>query len=99
MSWNYTVENVTAETADDALGAGAEKQAEYARQGDVGPESIEQIEQAVYAAVEIIKSGCLGEGPFRVTLGGHANAGHRPREGWSNDAINLAIYQQDRGTA
>jgi len=94
MSWNYTVENVTTATADEQLNAGAEEQIEYAMQGDSGPESVEQMEQATYAALKLIKSGCLGEGPFRVTLGGHANAGHRPREGRANDAVSIAIYQQ-----
>ena len=94
MSWNYSVNGVTKENADAALNAAAEEQIIDIMRGDSGEEMMAQAEQSTYAAVAIIESGCLGDGPFFVSLVGHANPGHEPRDGWADDAVSISISAQ-----
>lgn len=94
MSWNFSVNGVTKENADAALNAAAEGQIDNIMRGDSGEEMMAQAEQSTYAAVAIIESGCLGDGPFLVSLSGHANPGHEPRDGWVNDVVSISISAQ-----
>lgn len=60
-------------------------------------EPAEQLEQARQAAVAIIDSGAVGDPAshrFNVSLSGHANPGHEPQDGYSNnDAVSISIGQ------
>jgi len=95
MSWNFSVNGVTNETVDAALNAAAEGELNnIIQQRDGGAEMMAQAEQAIYAAVAIIESGCLGDGPFLVYLSGHANPSHQPRDGWANDGLTITITAQ-----
>ena len=54
-----------------------------------------QIQTAKAAALEIVKGM---PGPFiSVTLSGHANGtGWEPKEGWSDESINVSVNQQQQ---
>jgi len=93
MSWSFSV-IATKESADAALNTAAESEIDNIMRSDSGAEMLAQAEQATYAAVRLIKSGCLGDGPFRISLSGHANPGHQPRDGWADDAISISIAAQ-----
>ena len=97
MSWSFGVTQVDKNTVDEALNSAAETHVVNAMRGDSGPEMSEQMEQAVYAVVAIVTSGVLGEGPFSVSLSGHANPGHKPREGWADDAISINLMALRNG--
>ena len=92
MSWNFSVV-ASKESVDAALNAAAESQVDNIMRSDSGAEMLSQAEQATYAAVALIESGCLGDGTFTVNLSGHANPGHQPRDGWANDAVSISIAQ------
>ncbi len=50
------------------------------------PESLEQWQEALFAAQDIILSGVLGDPAkhrWSLNLGGHSNPGHEPTEGWA----------------
>src|SRR5436190_1007576 len=55
----------------------------------------EQVDQAVEVAAHLLDSGVLGgeNDSYFVSLYGHANEGHRPAEGWANDAITVTVSQ------
>lgn len=56
----------------------------------------EQFEKAKQLAIDLVESGVVGGSPdhrFNVSLSGHANPGHEPTEGWSNDAVTISISQ------
>ncbi|NUO58983.1 MAG: hypothetical protein HOV78_20165 [Hamadaea sp.] len=59
-------------------------------------EVCQQIDAAAAAAAALLTSGTLGEGPWFVSLSGHANPGHKPTPGWSNDAITIHVSQAAR---
>lgn len=55
-------------------------------------ESVEQISSAIEAARTLIKSGHIGaEGPFDVTLYGHANPDHKDAEGYAKESITVTV--------
>lgn len=55
----------------------------------------QQLQAACDAINLIAKSGALGEGVrLSVSCGGHANPDHAPRDGWSNDSLNIALFQR-----
>ena len=56
----------------------------------------DQIETALAAVQSVIDSGAVGDGPYSVTVAGHANPDHEPTAGWANDGVSLSIYQQTR---
>lgn len=52
------------------------------------------------AAIRLIESGGLGGSGhmFNVSFSGHANPGHEPVEGWSNDFVGIQISQANAVT-
>lgn len=63
-----------------------------------GTDSTEHLEQyldALHVVDEFINYGSVGKplGSYSVTITGHANHNHEPREGWANDFININIQQ------
>jgi hypothetical protein len=94
MSWNITAPSQTADTIEDA----ARELFDAFRSGYRDDESAlvamdEQFEAALHAAQSVLASGAVGETPVFVTLAGHANPGHRKRDGWANDQISISISQ------
>lgn len=55
----------------------------------------EQVDIARAAARSIIESGAVGtqDKDLSISLFGHANPGHEPAKGWSNDYIQINISQ------
>jgi hypothetical protein len=91
MSWSVTVGHVPYDQShDDNLIRSRE---DALRQN---PECGDQYDAALAATVAMIQSGSLGSSShtFRVSMNGHSNPGHGPRAGYSNDAINISIYQE-----
>ncbi len=35
--------------------------------------------------------GAMPNGNVNVTLSGHANPGHKPRQGWANDMVHMTV--------
>ena len=60
------------------------------------PECSDQFDAAAAAVQSIIDSGVVGgEGKqFHVSMSGHANPDHEPRDGWANDAVTIQISQK-----
>lgn len=58
----------------------------------------EQIEAAKRAAISLLTSDAFASisGAVRVSLSGHANPGHQPVEGMSNDYIDVQVAQASR---
>lgn len=84
MSWSIYVTNPIESTEDVDV---------ESIQGQDLEEAKEQANTVLAAAQNIIDSGAIGEGPYRITLGGHANPEHKPQYGWANDTISVAISQ------
>jgi hypothetical protein len=61
--------------------------------GNGEKESADAINEAIQIAQLLVESGKFGLGTFSVNLNGHANDGNKPKEGWSNDFVNIQIYQ------
>lgn len=60
------------------------------------PEVDDQIKAATEAAVAAFRSGAIGKPlKFTVSLSGHANPGHKPQEGWSNDTLTISLAGQE----
>lgn len=73
-----------------------DKIADLTPQYELGDEGQEQLELGRDVARRIIDSGAVGEGEkFNITLSGHANPGHQPREGWATDMVSVSVSQTD----
>lgn len=59
-------------------------------------EMAEQFAAAKEAVKDLIESGAVGdtEKTYSLSLSGHANEGHEPAEGWTNDCINISLSQR-----
>lgn len=93
MSWNVYTTSQTAATIEDTA-----REAFAAHQSAIDDDeqrsvNAEQFEAGLHAAQSILASGAVGDGPAHVTLSGHANQGHRPRDGWANDTITVSVSQ------
>lgn len=84
MSWSYST---TIESgADFDLDAIKKVVAEQ------NPDGLDQVGIAVEAAETLMSSPSLGDAEeFYISMTGHANPGHKPREGWANDAITVSV--------
>lgn len=100
MSWG----TITVTKTDLAELAGAlndasaayQSQLEAALEGqdkDAGlsDEAQNQIASGIASAVRLAEGGCFGDGPFTVSLSGHANPGHQATAGYSNDFISVTV--------
>lgn len=81
-----------------ASGTAENGEVEIALPGGLSPDSMEQAMVGSAAVQDIVKSGCLGdpEAKYFVSMTGHANPGHEPTEGWSNDSLYVSISQADK---
>lgn len=59
----------------------------------------EQVVTAVDAALWGIRSGAVGDGPFTVSIAGHANPGHKPTAGYANDFLTCTVTQVGKPAA
>lgn len=94
MSWNISFETPT-RNPTDLLAHSKEAFEEFASRysGDAIEEMREQCAAAAgaaAAALEVVGT----EGPWFLSLGGHANPGHGKRPGWSNDTISISIAER-----
>lgn len=63
--------------------------------GDYGEHVKEQVVVACEVAKLIAESGVIGKDKdYVVSLSGHANEGHEPKEGYANDYIAVSISQR-----
>jgi hypothetical protein len=51
----------------------------------------EQFEVALGAVKHLAESGAVGTEHLFATISGHANEGHKPAEGWSNDSLTISL--------
>lgn len=64
------------------------------KSGISGLEATAQYKVAYDAAIAIIGTHGVGFAKrFKVSLNGHANPGHEPVSGWSNDSVSVSVYQ------
>lgn len=85
MSWTASG------TVNDAAGAAAVAPANegWAYEDEVHS----QVHSAQEVAKAIIESGCVGAGPYNVSLVGHANPGHEFRAGYATDSVTVTVTQ------
>ena len=65
--------------------------------GEWSQETRHQVREAKYAAAGVAASGALGHAGLLISLGGHANPGHLPSEGFSLDSVHIMLTQQRPG--
>lgn len=71
------------------------KQTEISVPRNLSTEAQAQADTAFDASAAIILTGAVGakDKTYKVALSGHANPGHEPTAGWSNDCITIYISQ------
>ncbi|HUY54586.1 MAG TPA: hypothetical protein VMV23_05460 [Candidatus Nanopelagicaceae bacterium] len=98
MSWSFGA-TIPADADETQAARMLEEEMTGAGQiNEFSPEARHQAQEAVNQAAKIIGSGCLGHLPIAVYLSGHANAGHTPTEGWSDDALSMVFNQMSEGS-
>ena len=59
------------------------------------PECGDQFDAVAAAVKSVLDSGTVGnEKQFAISMSGHSNPNHEPRDGWANDAVTIQISQQ-----
>lgn len=84
MSWFYST----------VIEAGSDLDAEdiQTKIREQNPDGLDQLDAAIMAAELLMDSPSLGDAKeYYVSMSGHANPGHKPREGWANDAITVSV--------
>ncbi len=94
MSWSLSLPSVDRAVARKAVTTAYDL---YRAGVSAEPETLTAMDEQVSAAIDaveaLLSSGVVGtEGDVHLTLSGHANPGHKPREGYANDflAVNVA---------
>lgn len=92
MSWGPVTAVDTSDAIEGALEAAAEAyKSNLAAQDYVLDDAAnEAIAAGIAAAVSCVSAVAPGQ-EVSVTLGGHANPGHVPVSGWSNDFLQITI--------
>lgn len=94
MSWNVTRTSIDPLAVEDEL---RRDYADFKARYNAAVEEIqamdEQFEAVLNAVRIILQRKVVGDALVNVTLSGHANPGHRPRQGWANDAIHISVVQ------
>lgn len=91
MSWNVNLTDIDpADLGKLAHDAYAEFKARYSDEDAVFPAMDEQFDAALAAASSGM-TRVVGDGNINVTLSGHANPGHRPRQGFANDLVTVSV--------
>ena len=100
MSWNVYLTNVDPEAVEKAARDGyATFKAGYHDDGSVFGAMDEQFEAALNMARIAWLRKVVGDGNINVTLSGHANPGHKPRQGWANDLVTVSVSSAVRAEA
>lgn len=90
MSWNVTLTSLNPEDLEQAARKSyTAYKANYHDDGSVFGAMDEQFDAALGAAKALLPT--VGEGLVNVILSGHANPGHRPRQGWANDTVHVTV--------
>jgi hypothetical protein len=59
----------------------------------------EQMQAAIGTAAQLVRGGVVGDGKVRVSLNGHANAGHHnPTDGWANEMVTVSVTNANTPT-
>lgn len=93
MSWSAS-KRVEGDTPEDLILA--VDSIELQDYGDKSAEVREQFQLAKGMANNLVQSGAVGRGKgksYQVTLSGHANPKHEPRQGYANDMISINVSQ------
>lgn len=92
MSWNVTLTSLHPEDLEQAARDGyAGFKANYHDADEVFPAMDEQFEAALNMARIALLRKVVGEDNVNVTLSGHANPSHKPRQWWPNDAVTVSV--------
>lgn len=97
MSWNIALTDIDpGDIEDAAIEAYQRFKANYSDAAEVFPAMDEQFDVAVeMARVALLgtadRKPVVGDGNVNVTLSGHANPGHKPRQGWANDYVSVHV--------
>ena len=89
MSWSTHARVATKAQAREHI----ERDTELAPNYHAPQESLEQLQAAKVAAISLIESGAVGEGPFSVNLSGHANPAHGDVQGYATDLIYVQVMR------
>lgn len=87
MSWSASV--IAVEQLE--LEAKLSSALQIAANSDAEAEAKEQAHVAIAVAVALAKT--TGSKAVNVSLSGHANPSHEPREGYSNDFVSVSVTQ------
>lgn len=92
MSWSLSV---PASTASEFDGNAREALTKYLETVTLDSDAIDQAEMVIAAAAALLASGVIGadDKHFSVSLSGHSNPGHAPKDGWSNDCCSISVSQ------
>ena len=84
MSWSYsTTIEAGADFDFDAI-----KEVVTAQ----NPDGLDQIDAAMTAVHLLMQDNSFGDvEEFYVLMAGHANPGHKPREGWAKETITVSV--------
>jgi hypothetical protein len=85
LSWSLTIARI--DESDDLDEVLAAAQPSLADDSDEVAEQLAAAKAAIPALVEAV-----GGLPVGVTVHGHANPDHAPREGYSNDLVTVSVY-------
>lgn len=88
MSWNLNVPECAPSEISNELRRERDNKAEGQ---DWDEEVAEQVRAAIEAAVGVAPA--VGGDKVTVTIAGHANPNHEPREGWANDEVTVTVRQ------
>ena len=92
MSWSVTLTSLEPEDLEQAARKSYTAfKANYHDTDEVFEGMDEQFEAALDMARIALLRGIVGEGLVNVSLSGHANPGHKPRRGWSNDTVTVNV--------
>lgn len=92
MSWSFSVKPTSHEAFASAIEDALAEAQRLNPQVFVASEVMDQVVQAVAAAVAIVQSEAVGTKLVGATLSGHANPDHTPRPGYSHDTISISVY-------
>jgi len=101
MSWNVNlndVEPLVHEIEPAATIAYRQFKAGYGDDAEVFAAMDEQFDAALLA-MRCLLAGAVGAGNVNITLSGHANPGHQPRQGWANDYVSVHVSSVVRAEA
>jgi hypothetical protein len=92
MSWSVQLTDVDPVVVEEAARERyAAFKASYSDHAEVYQAMDEQFEAALNAARILLVRGTVGGGHVNVSLSGHANPGHKPRQGWANDYVMATV--------